>query len=266
MQDITMRPDLAEKFTRGLNDRALNNNIDPGAFRKPDYYVYIYSIASKKLERRIPPMIPCLILKACPADQDYIEVAKLEHPYQQADRDVDNGEVRIRFHDARKVAQDIVCPDAVDMDSAISVESTSSGNDYRAQGVFWSLNNPPTAEEVKKARQRVEKYYRALLERAQTLEYTNPKELNERLNEDYHLAADYFGEEYSWHKIRTRKAPTAAKVECPFCGESIKSGVAFHKGEDGDLCILDWKRAYEAGKVTLKQIPEVKRWEGFPSA
>jgi hypothetical protein len=263
MSDITMRPDLSKPMTQGLNNSYLNNNIDPGAFRKPDYFVYIYSVSQKEHIRRIPPMIPQLVLKACPADQDYIQVARLAEPYEQADRDVDTGEVRMRFHNAMKIAQDIVCPDAPDIDSPVAVGTMSSGTDYRAQGFFWSLNNPPLEWEVKKAHKRVETYYRGRLERNVALEYTNPKELAERLCEDDHLAADYFGEEYSWHKQRVRKVNAPAKIECSFCGDEIKPGVAFHKGDDGELCILDWRRAHAAGKVTKKQVPEDKRWEGF---
>lgn len=255
--EITMRPDVSEKMTQALNETMLNNNIDPGAFRTPKYFVYLYSISQEEFERRMPPHLPRLTLKACPPDVEYVQVAKLAEPFEQADRDIDTGEVRIRFHNAQKVAQDIVCPDAPNMDAAVPPEVMSSGTDLRAKGLFWSLNNPPTAEEVKKARTRLENYYRSLLERATALEYTNPKELLERLNKDYHLAADYFGEEYTWHKQRVKKV---GKVECPYCGDPIKAGVAFHKGSDGDLCILDWKRAYEAGKVTLKQVPDDKRW------
>lgn len=263
MSDITMRPDLSASHTKGLNNSYLNNNMDPGAFRKPDFYVYIYSVSNREFERRLPPHIPRLILKACPEGKDYIQVARLSHPFEQADRDVDNGEVRMRYHDARKVAQDILCPDAADMDSAVSPESMSSGTDLRAKGLFWSLNNPPLPEEVKKAHKRVEDYYRARLVRNQALEYTNPKELAERINEDDHLAADYFGEEYSWHKQRVKKVTAAAKVPCPVCGDDIKPGVAFHKDSEGEYCILDWKRAYDAGRVTKKQVPEDKRWDGF---
>lgn len=263
MSDITMRPDLSKPMTQGLNNSYLNNNIAPGSFRTPDYFVYIYSVSNKEYERCIPPMIPRLILKACPPESEYVECAKLAEPYEQADRDVDTGEVRMRFHNAQKVAQDICCPDAANMDAAVSAESRSSGMDLRAKGVFWSLHNPPLESEVKAAHKRVETNYRSLLERATALEYTNPKELAERINEEYHLAADYFGEEYSWHKARVRKVAAPAKAECPYCGDEIKPGVAFHKGEDGDLCILDWQRAHAAGKVTKKQVPEDKRWEGF---
>lgn len=262
MSDIILRPDLSAAGTKGLNDHYLNNNIDPGAFRPPEYFVYIYSVSQKQFEVNRPPHIPRLILKGCREDKEYVECAKLAHPFEQSDRDVDNGEVRVRFHNASKIAIDILCPEAVDMDSALAPGANTV--DLRAQGLFWSRNNPPTAEEIKKAHGRREKYYRERLERATALEYTNPKELAERINEDDHLAADYFGEEYSWHKKRVKKAPpVAAKVDCPYCGESIKPGVAFHKTDDGEFCVLDWKRALESGRVTKKQVPEDKRWEGF---
>lgn len=262
MTDFEVNPEMSRAGTQSLNNQYLNNNIDPGAFREPKYFVYIYSTSHKEYTVARPPMIPGMLLRACPINKDYVLAAKLAEPFEQADRDVDTGEVRTRYHNARKVAQDILCPDAPDMDSPVSVDSMSSGNDLRVQGIFWSLNNPPTEQEVKRAIERKETYYRKRLERATALEYTNPKQLAEGLTEDDHLAADYFGEEYSWHKTRVRKVTVAAKVPCPICGDDIKPGVAFHRDGEGDYCILDWKRAYEAGRVTLKQIPENKRWEG----
>lgn len=258
MSEIEMRPDVSRKMTQALNDTYNNNNIEYGLFRQPDFYVYIYSVSRKSFEVRRPPQIPLLVLKACPADQEYVEVAKIEDPFKQTDRNVDTGRVITHSHPGKQIAQDIVCPDAVNMDSALPPGANTV--DLRAQGVFWSLNNPPTEQEVAAAHKRVETYYLSLLERATALEYTNPKELQERLNEDYHLAADYFDEEYSWHKKRVKKVAAVKLVPCSVCGEDIKPGVAFHKDDAGDYCILDWKRAYEAGRVTLKQVPENKRW------
>lgn len=261
MTEIEMRPDLSQAMTRGLNNQYHNNNIEYGLFRKPDFYVYIYSISGKTFEVRRPPQIPLLVLNACPEDKEYVKVAQIGDPFMQTDRNVDTGAVISHKHPATQIAQDILCPDARDMDSALPPDSQTV--DLRQQGVFWSLNSPPTAEEVNKARKRLETYYRKRLERNVALEYTNPKELAERLGEDDHLAADYFGEEYSWHKQRVRKVTTAAKVPCSVCGNDIKPGVAFHKDSEGEYCILDWKRAYEAGRVTKKQVPDTHRWAGF---
>lgn len=261
MTEIEMRPDVSEKMTRALNNQYHNNNIEYGLFRTPDFHVYIYSVSAKTFEVRRPPQIPLLILKACPPGVDYIEVAKIPDPFVQSDRHPDNGTVIGHKHPARQIAQDIVCPAAADMDSALPPDAYTV--DLRDQGVFWSMNNPPLESEWNKATKRLETYYRKRLERNVALEYSNPKELAERIGEDDHLAADFFGEEYSWHKARVRKVTPAAKVACPVCGDDIKAGVAFHRDSEGEYCILDWKRAYDAGRVTKKQVPEDKRWEGF---
>jgi hypothetical protein len=244
-----------------IQHKWVNYNFDPGAFRKPDYQVYIYSISNKEFTVRRPPQFPIITIHACPEDKEYVTAVILDHPFQQLDLDVDTGEPRMRYHKAEAIAQDIVCPDAPNMDTPLPIDCLSSGTDYRVQGVFWSRNNPPTAEEIKKAHQRREKYYRGLLEKATALEYSDPKTLHAILNEDYHLAADYFDEEYSWHKKRVKKVTTVAKSDCPNCGNEIKPGIAFHFDPDTGLCVLDWKRAYEAGKVKLEDVPESKRWE-----
>lgn len=247
-EDFKYDAAASKAATQSINNSLLVNNFDPGAFREPKFFVYIYSVSPKAFEVRRPPMIPLLNFKACPEGQDYVLVAKMPDLFEQNDRDIDSGEIRIRSHNGTKVALDMLCPYAVDMDSALPPNTYTV--DLRAQGVFLSATNPPSAEDVSKARKRLEKYYRGLLEKATALEYTNPKELSETLNEDYHLAADYFGEEYSWHRKRVKKA---SKVPCPNCGDDIKAGVAFHKDSDGEYCILDWKRAFEAGRVSKKQ-------------
>src|ERR1700692_4928071 len=125
MTDIEMRPDLSRAMTRGLNDQYHNNNIEYGLFRTPDFYVYLYSISSKEFVVRRPPQIPMLTLKACPADKEYIEVAKFGDPFLQTDRNVDTGAVIAHKHPAKQIAQDIVCPEAADMDSAIRPDANT---------------------------------------------------------------------------------------------------------------------------------------------
>lgn len=237
----------------------LIESFDPGAFRKPDYQVYLYSVSKKKFEIKIPPHVPLTVLKACPEDQEYVLVHTLSHPVQQVDKDIDTGEPRMRYHDAMKVAQDIVCPNAPDMDGAIAPDAYAINTDLRAQGVFYSRNNPPTEAEVKKAHQRLEKHYRGLIEKASALEYSNPKELAEFINEDCRLAADYFDESPTWYKKPTKKKVEAAKGECPNCGESIKSGLAYHFVE-GVACVIDWKRAVAAGVKMKADVPEGQEW------
>jgi hypothetical protein len=113
--------------------------------------------------------------------------------------------------------------------------------------VFWSLNNPPTEEEIKAATLRMEKHFNTVLEKMKALETSDPKGLLEALSPEAHVAADYYGVETSWHGRRSKP------MDCENCGERIKQGVAFHKTEEGGLCVLDWKRTVKAGARTMQQ-------------
>jgi hypothetical protein len=113
--------------------------------------------------------------------------------------------------------------------------------------VFWSLNNPPTEQEIKEATQRMEKHFNTVLEKMKALETSDPKGLLEALSPEAHTAADYFGVETSWHGRRSKP------MDCPNCGERIKAGVAFHRTEEGGTCVLDWARTVKAGARTIQQ-------------
>lgn len=260
MANIDVRKDLSALATNDINNQFNSNIIDPGAFRKPDFWVYLYSISKKEHVVSRAPMISRLVLHACPDDQEYTCVAKFAHPFEQSDRDVDTGEVRVRYHNARAVAQDIVCPDASSMDSPVPLTTLSVNTDLRKLGLFWTTNNPPTDEEVKKAYKRLEDHYRDCLARADALEHDPVNQNLLVANKDYHDACEYFGVERKWHTTPKRKKAEATKVECVNCGEEIRDGAAFHFSQESGLCVIDWKRAYEAGKVKKADVPESKIW------
>jgi hypothetical protein len=85
------------------------------------------------------------------------------------------------------------------------------------------------------------------------LEVSDPKALNEALGKDDHLAAEYFGEEFSWHRVAQRKA------ECPNCMQDIKQGAAFHFLPNGRACVLDWDKAIASGAVDASDRPVTKK-------
>jgi hypothetical protein len=233
--------------------------IDPNMGRKPDYYVYLYTISQRSFEVNLPPQLARLLIPSCPEGTRYIDVCRLPHPYPQLARG-QNDEIRADYIPAERLAQDICNPSNTTLNQDYipgTWFSLGDGNNLNAHGVFWSRNNPPTEEDLKAAEARRHKFFEGLLEKARTLEYTNKPALEYTINQDYHLAADYFGEESSWHVKRVRKA---AKVECPNCGEQIKAGVAFHKNEEDELCVLDWKRTVAAGKKTEAEVPRAERW------
>lgn len=214
--------------------------VDPIQFRKAEFLVHIYTISQRSFVVCQPPLVSRLNIPAVPAGKTYLKVMSIPHPFNQFDRESGNGEVVVRMHDARQVAASLVNPNNPSLDQDAKVPDGAvlgMGVDLNSQGIFWSLNDPPTPDELAKAKARRERYYRSLLDRARVLERVNPRELEFTINEDYHLAAAYFGETTSWHKAFVQAA------ECPLCGEAIKPGVAFHKNSLGTVCIIDKDRA-----------------------
>jgi hypothetical protein len=255
--EITHRPDLSAAQTASAN-RSVNGFY--GTISEPKYFVHIYNIAPKEFPIS-RTLFPRFTARACPAGERYIKVTSIRHPFPELDHESDDtSQIRIREHIAERVAQDICNPENTTLDQNLIVQNSFNidGN-LNLQGLFWSRNNPPTEAELKDAEKRLETYYRGLLSMATALERTNEKELYERKTPDWHDAADYFGVETSWHQKQTRKVEVA-KHSCPNCGDDIKAGAAFHRDSEGDLCILDWQRAYEAGRVTKEQVPESKIW------
>lgn len=253
--------------------------LDPDLTRKPEYFVYVYSVVDPRpdgyhLIRNAPPLIHNLVIAELKPSERYTLVTKLPHPVNQAG--VDTQEQRVNYaHNAQRVAQDIVNPENITLnqDATLRAEqSFTEGNDYGKLGVFWSLNGPgasefghleePTDEEVAKATARKEKFYRRRLDQARALEASDPKSLQLFLTPTDHVAVDYFArvyesdEQFAWHKVM--RMPD----KCPNCGEAVKKDVAFHASAalGGILCVIDWKRAVEAGVKKLKDVPESKRW------
>jgi|GEM_PF-4338358 hypothetical protein len=208
----------------------------------PRYYISIFTVSKREHIVQQPPLIPYLIVPACSADEDYKLVVKIPHPMLQIERHPDKNEAQIFRHQAERVAQSICNPNnsSLDQDAQIRIP-TGLGVDLNAQGVFWSKNEVPTKDELQKAHARVDKYYMQLIERARQLEIANPKELESLLNQDYHLAAEHFGLETPWHR------KLVAKMDCPNCGEPLKSTkLAYHINSAGLICVIDKERSADA--------------------
>ena len=128
--------------------------VDPNQFRKPDFFVYVYSVvdprpAGKKLTRALPPLIPSIEIAEIKPGTRYVLVTKIASPVNQPLMR-ENGESYIDSHDARRLAMDIVNPEnlSLDQDKKTNGVGRAEGNDYGKLGVFWSLTNPPTEEEI----------------------------------------------------------------------------------------------------------------------
>lgn len=227
--------------------------INPAELEPPRYHVYLYTVCKREHTVQQPPAVPHLVIPACGPDEEYKKVIAIPHPFLQIERHPDKNEAIIYREVAERVAQSLCNPDNPTLDQDYVVrQPLGFGVNLNAQGVFWSLNDPPAKEEILKARKRVEKYYASLIERARTLEIANPKELEQLINQDFHMAAEHFGLETSWHHKLIQKA------ECPNCGEPIKSAtLAYHVNAAGLICVIDEERAAAALPQRASRAEEV---------
>src|ERR1700723_3017227 len=83
--------------------------LDPELTRKPEYFVYVYSVVDPRPEgynlvRNAPPLVHNLRIAEVKPGERYTLVTKLPHPVNQAG--VDTQEQRVNYaHNAQRVAQ-----------------------------------------------------------------------------------------------------------------------------------------------------------------
>lgn len=255
-----LRGDLSEGMTRANNNFVLEYSFNQYLLnRKPDYLVYLFTLTDQTFEVSRPPLIKKMIIPSKSSllakqpeqkDTRYALVTTFPHPLVSPDLNIDSGEVTYRPNDTRRVVMDILNSENLGIDQDFVPEkSLSQGVNLGVKGLFWSVNPIPTEQEISSAIKRLENEYKRLLEIARTTEVSNPAALRDVLTSEHHFAAEYFGEEHSWHN-KKRRANTGT---CPNCGDSIREGAAFHKTDEGVLCIIDWARAVKSGVRTKAQ-------------
>ena len=245
----------------GPSAREVGLYVDPDQMRRPEYTVYLHSISKRSFEQP-HPIYRNVMIPACPKDLPYITFMRITHPVQIPTVDPDNvsGPIKWVFENATRAALCICNPSY--QGSSLNAQDTpppdwaqiASGEcNLTRQGIFASMNEVPTAEELKKAEDRRLTYYKGIHQRMNELWRGDPKRAQEELTIDHHMAAEMFGQEVAWHLIST------PKIECPNCGDKIKEGIAFHR-VNGSLCVLDWERSWLAGAVKKEDVPEPSRW------
>ena len=257
----TYRSDLSESMTKA-NNRNFNYTMQDYLYsRKPDFWVYLYNVSEQSFDVFRPPLFANIHIPGRTRGEVYVTAARLPSPLLAPQGSVDTDEISTQLLDTRRVLMDVCNPDNLSLDqNSVIAKPTNIGNNLSQRGVFWSLNNPPTEEEIKAATLRMEKHFNTVLEKMKALETSDPKGLLEALSPEAHTAADYFGVETSWHGRRSKP------MDCPQCGERIKQGVAFHKTDEGGLCVLDWARTVKAGARTIQQAIDAGAFEDVAEA
>ena len=244
----TYRSDLSSSMTKA-NNRSFNFNMQDYLYsRKPDFWVYLFNISEQSFDVFRPPLFANLHIPGRKPGEKYAIAARLPQPLLAPQGSVDTDEVSTQLMDTRRVLMDVCNPDNLGLDQdAVVANTTNIGNNLTERGVFWSLNEVPTEEELKAAQKRLEKHYNQVLEQMKALETSDPKQMLERLSPEAHAAADYYNLETSWHGKRTRPE------DCPLCGMRVKFGVAFHRTEEGGICVRDWVRTVKSGARSIQQ-------------
>lgn len=107
-------------------------------------------------------------------------------------------------------------------------------------GVWWSWtepDDPKLVEEISRMRKRVDGTMQALIKEANRLNVV--KDGPDQITPLHHFAMDYFHLQSVWHQSMEHLVP------CPNCQTPVRQGIAYHKNEFGDRCIIDRER-YEA--------------------
>src|ERR1700692_894163 len=146
--------------------------LDPDNLRKPEYVVYLHTI-SRRSHMQPNGIYRNIAIPACPKDKRSHCFMQIQHPVQMPHLNPDdvNGAPALKLENAKRVALGICNPDYAGMDLSIqdkelNPESTLSSGEcnLNRQGIFASMNEVPTEDELRRAEARREAYYRFRLQ------------------------------------------------------------------------------------------------------
>lgn len=129
-----------------------------------------------------------------------------------------------------------------------------TGNNLNAFGVFWSLtppNDPALDQEIQLFKERVERTFKTMVDEAESFYAAGDRR---SITPRMHFAMDYLGLSAPWHQSTARMMP------CPNCGMHVREGLAYHKNEFNEKCIIDREKydklfPPEAEKKSKEKVP-----------
>ena len=248
---------------------------DPNFNRKPDYWINVFNISSLSFVRHRPVDFPTIRIEACPKGQPWMLAVRVPNIVNYKWTSAETGQPSFSSIRGERFATDLINPANLGEQMWIEItdpmmdEMHGGSDDLSRRGVFWSRRQPfnhcavcdsdkicpdhdvPSAEDLTRARTRMERHYRLLTQRADAM--ANDPKTRGDIGEEHHHAADYLHINAAWH-LRTQ-----VQEGCPNCGEPVNPGIAYHMSSMGP-CILDWKRAVSAGIKMKADVPEEHRW------
>jgi len=224
------RPDIARGVERGM-DGQVEYQPNPLNEFAPKYHVYIFNIGplTHTVEKG---SLGTFRISPCEAGKKYTKAIVLPAIVRTSYLDAATNAMRTDDVEGKHIARDIVNP--------YLGGDWSEGQNLEEKGVFWSLNETPTDEELNNARAKMEAFFRKQLAIATSLETQGDTGLKQ-ITPTMRLAASYFGEDRPWNKIYRKIG------ECPVCGEPMKENTVKH----GCGYVPDPERAYQLGAIDL---------------
>lgn len=209
--------------------------------RQANYCIYIYNILNMQHIVEAGDKYPRFVIPACPPHEKfaYTTIAAFTK-----DRHVRPGTSDYYYKqvDGRKDATALLNPSAFpgtqwEAQLANWESLDQAGNNLNALGCFWSTTEPDDLEhlevEIKMFRDYATRTMENLVRQAEL--FVAAGKLTE-VTPRMHFAMDYLGKQAPWHMTMTHH------IACPNCGASIKEGIAYHKNDFGDKCIVDMVR------------------------
>ena len=247
----------------GANPENFGVILSGHSMREPRRLVWIHSVAKKSTAPLTRILFPHVVPKGCENGERYVTCCTIPDPIKQSRPDQENGGMRIDEHDGWRAAIDLLNPTNLSVnpyagDQNPDFYANRSGQNLIAEGFWPSPNNPPSEDEIKAAEKRRDQHYRYLTREATRLAAVSTKDLNEFLQSypDTHIAMDALGMSANWHTL------SVIQSTCPNCGDTIKTGVAFHKSSVTDkLCVIDPEGAYKARAITKEEYDELTSFE-----
>ena len=182
--------------------------------------IYFYNVSQLDFNTPRPPNHAHLYIRACPKGEPFIMArGSIVHPFQEIREDQNENKFPVLTNGYREATR-MMNPMNPGTDQSFAIASEfHHGDNLNDFGVFWSLNNPPTAEELSTAKKRMETTYRKELERMGRAKTAD--EALQMRNRISAAAADYFGVSATWHQTDLISRDHG-KVECGACGEKIQ--------------------------------------------
>jgi hypothetical protein len=147
---------LSEGMNRGSNPPVTGPNLDTVIANMqpdPEKRIYIYNLSSLTYEMEHPLFRGGFKFRACPKDKPYVLVTSIPQFVKEPVYRPDANEVDIKLHAGMKVVEDLL------NEGSEKPMNFATGTDKTKRGMFYSYNNPPTDEEVKTARDKMEAFY-----------------------------------------------------------------------------------------------------------